>query len=180
MCPRNHVLRSPEVLSDVAMATNFGTKIAIIVLWWCRRGCVVAVGQQNSDIADTLQPRDVATATIFCLCIYGMYICATWRIRLNRPCAVAMRPYVNKLLWPLVNDYVNGLATNSSKLTGYSNFTQVAWGQCSSSPAILTLVECFSQVFQSTSINATTTVVEALKYFLMVVSRRPPILATGD
>jgi len=30
MGPRNHVLDgSPEVLSDVAMATNFGTKIAI-------------------------------------------------------------------------------------------------------------------------------------------------------
>jgi len=30
MGPRNHVLDgSPEVLRDVAMATNFGTKIAI-------------------------------------------------------------------------------------------------------------------------------------------------------
>jgi len=31
----------------------------------------------------------------------GVHIGATWRIRLNRPCAPAMRPYV-KLLWPLV------------------------------------------------------------------------------
>jgi len=30
-----------------------------------------------------------------------VHIGATWRIRLNRPCAAAMRPYV-KLLWPLV------------------------------------------------------------------------------
>jgi len=31
----------------------------------------------------------------------GLRIGATWQIRLNHPCAVAMRPYV-KLLWPLV------------------------------------------------------------------------------
>jgi len=60
------------------------------------------VGQQNADISDTLQPRDVAIATIFVfLRIYGVYISATWRIRLNRPCAATMRPYV-KLLLPLV------------------------------------------------------------------------------
>jgi len=34
--------------------------------------------------------------------IYGVHIGATWRIRLNCPCAAAMRPYV-KLLWPLVS-----------------------------------------------------------------------------
>jgi len=49
------------------------------------------VGQQNADIADTLQPRNVATATIFWLSIYGLRIGATWRIRLNRPCVAAMR-----------------------------------------------------------------------------------------
>ena len=42
------------------------------------------VGQQNADIADTLQLRDVAMANIFWLSIYGVHICATWRIRLNR------------------------------------------------------------------------------------------------
>jgi len=35
------------------------------------------------------------------LSIYGVHNGATWRIRLNRPCAAAMRPYV-KLLWQLV------------------------------------------------------------------------------
>jgi len=30
-----------------------------------------------------------------------VHIGVTWWIRLNRPCAAAMRPYV-KLLWPLV------------------------------------------------------------------------------
>ena len=37
----------------------------------------------------------------FWLSIYVVHIGATWRIRLNRRCAAAMRPYV-KLLWPLV------------------------------------------------------------------------------
>ena len=37
----------------------------------------------------------------FWLSIYGVHSGATWRIRLNRPCAAAMRPY-GKLLWPLV------------------------------------------------------------------------------
>ena len=34
----------------------------------------------------------------------GVHIGATWRIRLNRPCAAAMRPYV-RLLWPLAITY---------------------------------------------------------------------------
>jgi len=59
------------------------------------------VGRQNGDIADTMNLRDVAMASTFWLFIYGVHIGATGRIRLNRPCAAAMRPYV-KLLWPLV------------------------------------------------------------------------------
>ena len=35
------------------------------------------------------------------LALNEVHIGATWRIRLNPPCAAAMRPYV-KLLWPLV------------------------------------------------------------------------------
>jgi len=66
------------------------------------------VGPQNADIADTLQLRDVAMATIFWLFIYGVHIGATWRIRLSRPCAVAMQPmsnYSEHLLWlPCVAD----------------------------------------------------------------------------
>jgi len=61
------------------------------------------VGRQNVDIADTLHLRDVAMATIFWLSICGVHSGATSRIRLNRPCAAAMRSYVIvKLLWPLV------------------------------------------------------------------------------
>ena len=54
------------------------------------------INLQNADIADALQLRDVDMATTFWLPIYGMHIGAgaTWRIRPNRPCAAAMRPYV--------------------------------------------------------------------------------------
>jgi len=52
------------------------------------------IGQQNAAIADTLQLRDVAMATM--LFLY-MYIGGIWLIRLNRPYAAAMRPYVKLL-----------------------------------------------------------------------------------
>jgi len=55
------------------------------------------VDQQNTDIADTLQLRDVAMANSFWFSIYAVHIGATRRIRLNRPCAAAMRPYVKLL-----------------------------------------------------------------------------------
>jgi len=86
------------------MATNFGTKIAItgfvrtITTILLVMDGVWVVDQQNADIADTLQLRNVAMANIFWLSIYAVHIGATGRIRLNRPCAAAMRPDV-KLLW---------------------------------------------------------------------------------
>jgi len=51
----------------------------------------------DEDTADFEVLRDVAMATIFWLFIYGVHICATWRIQLNRPYAAAMRPYVKLL-----------------------------------------------------------------------------------
>ena len=59
------------------------------------------VGRQNADIADTLNLRDIATATTFWLSVYGVHIGATWRIRLDCPCAAAIQPYV-KLHSPLL------------------------------------------------------------------------------
>ena len=56
---------------------------------------VRVIGQQNADIADTLQLRDVAMANIFWLSIFAVQMGATRPIR---PCAVAMRPYVKLLL----------------------------------------------------------------------------------
>ena len=52
------------------------------------------VSQQNADITDTLQLRDVAMANIFWLSMYAVHIGAARRIRLKRPCAAAMQPYV--------------------------------------------------------------------------------------
>jgi len=51
---------------------------------------LVVVGQQNADIADTLQLRNVAMATIFVFLYIGCTFGATWRIRLNRPCDAAL------------------------------------------------------------------------------------------
>ena len=44
----------------------------------------------------------------------GMPICATWRTRLNHPCAVAMRPFV-KLLLPLLIVVVVAAAAAAAK-----------------------------------------------------------------
>jgi len=55
------------------------------------------VHRQNARIADALHLRDIAMATIFWLSIYGVHNGATWRIRVNGPCALAMRPYVKLL-----------------------------------------------------------------------------------
>jgi len=64
--------------------------------FWARMGCRNHVLDGGPEVL-----RDVAMVTIFWLYIYGVHIGAIWRIRLNRPCAAAMRPYV-KLLRPLV------------------------------------------------------------------------------
>jgi len=70
----------------------------------------------HEDIPEIEVLADVAMATIFWLCIYGVHIGATWRIRLNHPCAAAMRPYV-KLLSPLVVVVVVVVVVIKTKLT---------------------------------------------------------------
>jgi len=57
------------------------------------------VSRQNADIVDTVHLRDVAMATIFCFLHNGVHIDAAWRVRLNRPCAAPMRPYVKLLCY---------------------------------------------------------------------------------
>jgi len=91
------------------MATSFETKIAVTGFLWTIattdnslwRWFEWSADRLQISIADTLNLRDVASATIFWLSMYGVHIDAIWRIRLNRPFAAAMRPYV-KLLWPHV------------------------------------------------------------------------------
>jgi len=98
-----------HIQGNVAMATsfwlsmhyNFGCMLASDTLF-DSRGWVFGVKQSDEDLADFEVLRYVAMATIFWLSIYGVHIGATWRIRLNRPCAAAMRSYV-KLLRPLVS-----------------------------------------------------------------------------
>jgi len=61
-----------ECLMVVAMATNFGTKIATGFVWTIATGQLAmgggwVVGWQNADISDTLHLRDLAMATTFWL-----------------------------------------------------------------------------------------------------------------
>jgi len=97
-----------ECVRVVAMATNFGTKIAItgFVRTIATRHLVMkevyVVVRQNADIASTLHLRDVAMAIIFWLSMYGVHIGATWRMRLNYPCVVAMGSYVKFFLLPVI------------------------------------------------------------------------------
>jgi len=59
----------------------------------------------DEDIADFEVLRD----NHFWLCIYWVHIIgATWRIRLNRPCAAAMQAYVkllSSLVIPVAHDH---------------------------------------------------------------------------
>jgi len=106
LCRRNHALDGgPEVLRDVAMATNFGTQFDVTGFVGYNFGCMIAsdmlfdsrggffgVKLSDEDIAEIECLRVVAMATIFWLSIYGVHIVATWQIRLNRSCVAAMRP----------------------------------------------------------------------------------------
>ena len=78
----------------VSMGYNFGCMIASDTLF-----------DSSGGFSESSYPMKTAKGCChgnhFWLSIYGVHIGATWRIRLNRPCAAAMRPYV-KLLWPLV------------------------------------------------------------------------------
>ena len=70
---RNRVLDGgPAMLRDVAMTTNFGTKIAIN--WLCvndmARQLIMEAGLSN---ADALHLRDVAMAIIFCFLYTGAH-----------------------------------------------------------------------------------------------------------
>jgi len=97
-------------LRHVAMATpfclltgyNFGCMIASDTLFDSKVGFPgQAIWWRHSRFRGS---KGCCHGNHFWLSIYGVYIGATWRIRLNRPCAAAMRPYV-KLLWPLVYFY---------------------------------------------------------------------------
>ena len=104
--------RSPEVLRNVAMATNFGTKIAItgfvrmiatrqLVMEGVRvvgrplkppymTNCLFAIG----NICQYLVHWGRCHGNHFlAFCIWGAHWCHL-EIQLNRPCVAVMRPYV--------------------------------------------------------------------------------------
>jgi len=92
-----------ECLKVVAMATNFWTKIAIDWLYVNYSGYGGGLSGRPTECRYCQYPASKGDChgNHFWLFIYGVHIGTTWRMRLNRPCAAAIRPYVN-LLWPLV------------------------------------------------------------------------------
>jgi len=115
MIPRNHVLDAgPKVLRYVVMATNCGTKIAITGFVWTigTRLLVMegvwVVGQQNADIADTLQLRDVAMATIFVFLYMGCTLAPPgeydWILRVRQRCGLMSNYFEHLLHFPWVLD----------------------------------------------------------------------------
>jgi len=78
------------------MSYNFGCMIASDTLFDSRRW-VFGVKLSDENIADFEILRDTDMATICWLSIYGVHIGATWRIRLNHPCVMAMQPSVELL-----------------------------------------------------------------------------------
>jgi len=82
----------------LSVGYNFGCRIANDTLVDSAGGFAGSSYPMNLKTADFEVLRNIAMATIFWLSIYGMHIGATWRIRLNRPCAAAMRP-CRQLFW---------------------------------------------------------------------------------
>jgi len=82
MGPMNHVLDGgPQVLRDIATATNIGMQFAITGFVWMTvtrqllmKG-VWVVSQQNTDIANTPHLKDVAMATTFWLSVGYNFSC---------------------------------------------------------------------------------------------------------
>ena len=79
-----------RVLREVAIATNFGTKIAITGFVWtiATKLEVGLSGRPTKCIDDTLKLTDIAMATILWLSVYGVRIGVIWRIQLNRRCGL--------------------------------------------------------------------------------------------
>jgi len=85
----------------VAMAANFGTKLLLSgFVWTIATSHLVTKGGLSGRPTECRYcrhpaPKGRCHGNHFCLSVYGVHIGATWRIRLNRSCTAAMRPYVN-------------------------------------------------------------------------------------
>ena len=77
-------------LRDVAMATTFWLSIGY------NFACMIASDTlfDSRGYSRDRVSKGRCPGNHFWLSTYGVHIGATWRIRLNPPCAAAMRPYV--------------------------------------------------------------------------------------
>jgi len=154
-----------EVLRDAATATNFGTKIAITGFVWTivTRLLVMegvwVVGQQNADIADTLQLRRRCRGNHF----LAFYIWVhTGHLRVRRRCGL-MSNYFDHLLWPPLLTFTFAICCRPSvcrlsvcrlsvgnaraPYSGGCNFRQYFYGIWYASHP-LTSVKNFMEIFQ--------------------------------
>ena len=97
------MLDGSQVLRNVAMATNFETKIAItgfvrtiVTRQLVKQGGLSGCSKECS-YSRYLAPKGHCYGNHFGLSMYGVHIGTTWRIRLNHPCVAAMRLYVKLL-----------------------------------------------------------------------------------
>jgi len=107
-----------------AMATNFGTEIAITAFVWtiATRQLVMegvwVVGQQNADIVDTLQLRDVPMATIFVFLYIGCTLATpgeyNWTVRVRRQCDHVSNYFDHLLFFHSLHRARHHLGVNSS------------------------------------------------------------------
>ena len=79
----------------LSMGYNFGCMVTSNTLFHSTGG--FSGSSYPLKTADFKVLKDIAMATIFWLSVYWVHIGATWQIRLNRPCAVAIWPYVKLL-----------------------------------------------------------------------------------
>ena len=94
---RNRVLDEDlEVLRDVAMATNFGQKLLVTGFVGFKFGCMIASDMLFDSMGGffgvKLSSEDIADFEFLRLSSYGVHVGATWSIRMNRACAMAMWP----------------------------------------------------------------------------------------
>jgi len=91
-----------ECLRGVAMATNFGTKIAVTGFVRTIATRQLVMEGRGSVVGRYLAHRGRCHGNHFLTFCIWVHIGAIWRIRLNRPCVAAMRlvsDYFDHLLW---------------------------------------------------------------------------------
>ena len=100
----------PEVLRDVAMATNLGTQFAITGFVGYNVGCMIAsdtLFDSRGGFSGSIKPSYEDIAEIQCLevamtTVFGfLYMGCTLHVRVRRRCGL-MSNYFDQLLWDWV------------------------------------------------------------------------------